>query len=375
MKYLFVDTNIYTACAAQELDDHDLSHLQTIKSKMDSGELVLLLPEVIKGEVFIKISAAFKEQRDLSKIIRKPNPPTEGEKPYQKQKKEKSESMLDDVVGEANRKILEKINTDENEALLTVNELFGHSKCMTIKLSDKALLEGMKRASLHKLPSSVSRKRGENHYVKDNDCIVFEMLKEQFAELVAKSEGGDLIFCTNDEGFFKEEELHPSLIEDLCASGRRVVGYKNIVDVIVSELDVEMQEQEKQKQQFTEVLEDVEEKTAQNLGVTSMYIRPLTMSNAVVVDGRNSVFAYQDSNGRFAVSAAIPSLVNTVTLDDSLSFSRRMLGIGAGDAISFAPDVLCSGCGRAFTTDRISVSANIFCSDCLMKVGVGVMTK
>lgn len=240
-RLLFIDTNIYTACAAAELEKLNLDVLSNIKTKLDGGWL-LLVPEVIAVEVKKKLRNTFNELRRDAQIpeLAQGTPSGKGkdisseeDKDFKLFKAEKIKKMNAAAIAKANKATKEEFDKSEKEANKLLDSLFAHKNCKTIKLNDAILLKGMKRSALCERPSSVETKKERQHFLRDMDCIAFESLLSGLARHGATED--QIIICTTDPDYFSGGTLHPDILTALKPLTKKQTGYKSILDLLEKE--------------------------------------------------------------------------------------------------------------------------------------------
>jgi len=235
-KIVFIDTNIFLACATAEINDSDIDVLEKIHSRLERDEMTLLLPEVIKEETYRKLEEAFGRFREASKI-----PDAVGANPEQKKdaKLKLLKEIQQDEIKKANEQVLKKIKEREDAANKLLSKIFKHKNTVEIALSDEVILSGLRRSALVMRPSSAAN-GDKAHHTKDIDCLAWESV---LAGLKANEDfkSAALFICTRDSDYFgtsKDETIHKQISDDTKKHVGTVKGYSDLLKMLDAEFKI-----------------------------------------------------------------------------------------------------------------------------------------
>jgi len=231
-KLVFIDSSAFIDCVVEEIEGLEFDILRKIKQKMNDNEIILLLPETVKVETKTSLLNVFKKFELVIKsrlILKNDN----GEKG-------KKSKLLSTTIDEVGKEALKKFKKECKKRSKIIDEIFNHKNTENIKLTDKIIVTGMKRALLMKPPyNKLNSKKGS--YAKDQDCIIFELLVNHLAKN-KKMKKMDCIFCIDDSDYFKnikKGKLHQEIIEDIKDKCKSLSAYWNPLKMLDEEFDEE----------------------------------------------------------------------------------------------------------------------------------------
>ena len=244
-RIVFIDTNIFINCALEEAEKSDLKILEKIIKALQSGKMVLILPEIIQSEIIVNHRDGF----DRLKI--------HAEKYFENFGKEKSKLLIKTL--ECSRKqILLEIENKRQSTLKIMQDIFKHKNTIKIKLTDALILLGLKRSLLMLPPYSnidttknEDRKREKWVYTKDQDCIAFESLLF-YIKSHKEVKNATCIICSHDYDYFdkigKIEKLKKEIVNDLEKKCSKVLFYSDPLSMLTKQFKA--QYSKKQVQEF-----------------------------------------------------------------------------------------------------------------------------
>lgn len=240
MKYLFFDSNIFLKCILEEDQGLNLEVLKKIKNRLESKDLTLLLPEVVKHEVLARVDLHFAVlERDLREDVL----------PLKTYKN--NNILLKDLLEQIKRDSLDKVSdffsmTKKNYYDL-LSGIFSHGQTVQIPIEDEIILRGIKR-SLKILPPFKMNEAGKKNkpsHTMDRDCMAIESLVFYANKVERKV---DLIFCTDDPDYYSNIqtlEMLPEIKNSLSLSFNDIFCYSNPLVMMDEQLDAnEYSEQE-----------------------------------------------------------------------------------------------------------------------------------
>jgi len=259
MKYLFIDTNLFTACAWAELEEHNPDLFGYLEDQMKSDKLNLLIPEVIEKEILEKIkghefSDKIKIFKDKFEVATKPKEGQKTSDKFRNVKERKAEGIIREKSEKIIKELDELLKKEKQEALSTFNKIKETKGYIFLETTDDILIRGMKRAALKKRPWTE-----KGAYLNHIDCIAFEAILEKVKTNIKKGKD-KIIICSNDKDYFKETDnciLHDDITESLAQyiEEERVVGYQSLVTLIEKEFKNNLTKEQKDVvQNFEEVL-------------------------------------------------------------------------------------------------------------------------
>ena len=241
MKYIFVDTNNFIACALMTEPKHSPDTIEKLRKLLNSNKIKLLLPEVVEIEFFRKVDEElFKLENSIkkfSKIINEEFPT------YLKSEKT-------NFLRSVNR-IIKKRRESSDNAKEYIKSLFEEKNSIKIAITPEISINAYKRVlagkKTYKFEQCSECDELKNKF--DNDCLIFESLLSEIKKL-GKIE---IIFCSGnikDFAFFNESKkkhiLHPDL-ETSLPKGTSVKYYRNLVNALNSEFKTKIQKVESEK--------------------------------------------------------------------------------------------------------------------------------
>lgn len=340
---LYIDTNIYTACAAAELGELDLNVLKRVKEKLNLG-WHLILPEVIQVEIKKRLKDSFKSFRDdaqLSNAVNKEN--NQPKRKYEKFREEKITQIKEAAIKEANTKILKEFDKAEEDAGQLLDDLFSHKNCIIVPLSQKILLDGMCRAALGKRPAAVDTKKEQPHYIRDIDCIAFESLLHGMGQSKAKFD--EVLICSDDSDYFSKGKLAPEIIDALKPFSKIQKGYTDIL-VLLEEASPKAEKfTEKQREGFVRASDAFLPVSSVYLTASSLdTLSPMSVALGTYPSASSLTLTDRNSSVDFKLR---PSVLTGIAAD----YPCFLCGGGSSvpTAIAYSAGTrVCSNCGRVF---------------------------
>jgi hypothetical protein len=239
MKYLFVDTNNYIACALLSVPEQSPEMIDELSKIVESGRVKLILPDIVEIEFLRELELELDKIELFTKkfveIIRR-----EFRDYIIKSDKEKYILSAQDIYKKRKR--------SSEAAKKKLESLFKLEIVKRVKLSPEIFVAAYKRTAQGKKPCG-TRGPVENAIMRpviDDDCIIFESVLSLKSEL----EDNELIFCSaNHKHFarFDEKQKRHVLDPDLRLSFPEAVDIKYhlyLTDVMKSEFKKEISKQE-----------------------------------------------------------------------------------------------------------------------------------
>lgn len=199
-KLLFIDTNVFLNCVFERVEKLNCEPLQGIFKELQNGEFVLIMPEIIEKEISNSLE---KFALDLKTEVKKYNDSFQvslkqlkvGKKTSQFIRKLKERNCKILTLLQENQKMcFNEIETAYKDGLNVVRMIISHKNTEKIVLTDKLILNGMRR-SLFKI-SPFSHNKDKQSYTKDQDCIAFESVLNFLKK--GKYQEHTLITCIDD---------------------------------------------------------------------------------------------------------------------------------------------------------------------------------
>lgn len=241
MKYLFVDTNNYLACAHLTKSNLSPKTLEQLKRLLEDNKLKLLVPEIVEIEFFRKVD---RELERIKGIFTD----------FKKYIKAKDEPLLADEKQKINQSIDKTIN-QRRENTKTAKEylrsLFTEQNVSVLRLTPYIFIRGYQRALGGRKPYKFEycKECRELKHLVNSDCLIFELLLAE----IRKRKISELIFCTGDlEDFAKYDKetkkhiLHPELQSDFPSS-IKVIFYENLAQALNEEYQTNIKRAESEK--------------------------------------------------------------------------------------------------------------------------------
>jgi len=333
-KLLFIDTNLLVGCILGDIKGQNLTIevLKDIEKKLSKDELVLLLPEVIKHEVFDKLE----ERAGMfsGKI-----------KQFFKSLNEKNElpDFMVKSIQEAEKKLLEDIKKKNEEAQNILDGMFKNKNTKVLKISNDIFFKGCRRALIRKAPAIKNSDGKKNAFKKDQDCISVESV----IDFLISNKCNKLVVCTCDADYLKGDKIHPEILEDLNKSCSEVILYKNLLEMLKEEFKKKVTKEDVKR------LDD---------GVVR-----LTFSDEINVSGKSG-YTMIPLNKLSAFGEANTLFVSADNHSGILDFSKQPSGI----VMTSSPGAIgiqdyCSLCGVFMSAHNRSQYLN-YCINCCPKI-------
>src|SRR3989338_873303 len=239
-KLVFIDTNIFVDCAVKEIIGSDIKVLDQILEKLKKGEVTLVVPENIKVEIIYKIGKICEDSKKLVEgMLQKGKTGSQNDK----------DKIAEKAIAAAEKTSQTGITMGYKKSKRLMEEIFKNKNTKEVKLTDSLIIAGMKRSLLKKYPFTA--KKSENAHTKDQDCIAFEALLS-FLRRDGKPKSRTFIFCATDQDYFSEEgKLYAEIENELKPFVKKVVVYKDPVDMLKKEFGGKYtKEQEKKYKEF-----------------------------------------------------------------------------------------------------------------------------
>ena len=241
MKFLFIDTNNFMACALLTESGHTPQTIDQLISLLDGDQIKLVLPEIVEIEFFrevdLELSKIAKHISQLKDVIDK-NFPT-----YLKPDKDQFIKSAQDIYS--------KREASSKAAKAKLTSLFGRKNVIKTPLSATIFIDAYKRAMLGKKPAK-TKYCSECGAIKqriDADCMIFESI----LSIKAEFENNELIFCSANKDDFavhdkKQEKhfLHPDLVASFSKK-TEVKYYIKLLDALKAEFNKTVNREEKEK--------------------------------------------------------------------------------------------------------------------------------
>ena len=241
MKYLFIDTNNFMACALLTELDHTPQTIGHLIDLLRKDQAKLILPEIVEIEFFREVEL---------ELLKK------------KKSIESFKSLLGSIFPthlmpdkaqfiKYVRQIYSKINASSQAAKANIELLFNLNSVIKIPLSYEIFIRAYRRALSRQKPSKSTYcpECGEIKHRFDDDCMVFESILSMKDEL----ENNELIFCSANKKHFalhnKKQDKH-FLHPDLAASFSQkteVRYYIKLADALKAEFKKDINREEKAK--------------------------------------------------------------------------------------------------------------------------------
>ena len=227
-KLLFIDTNIIINCALEEVDKHNINTLKDIEKNLDKKEIILILPENIKEEVFINIKDRFEKlQKNAEEKFKNLNF-DDG--------RFKTPVSIEEEINKNRDILVEKIKDRHKSVTKIIDKLFKHKNTKIINVTNELVVSGMKRACLMKSPYT-SIMSNKTSFLRDKDCIAFEALLN-YLKKEKDTKKMRFIICSEDGDYFKSEsDLYDEVIREIKEKCKSIVGYKSLFKVLEKELN------------------------------------------------------------------------------------------------------------------------------------------
>ena len=239
MKYLFVDTNIFIACALLIKPNHSPKTIKKLREFLDSGEVKLILPEIVEIEFFRVVDTELSKietvVNNFKKIIKDNLPSYFGT--------EKEEHI------KSAESIFKKRKESSEIAKEIINSLFNSKNTIKIPITYDIFIKAYKRALSGKKPYELKwcTECDELKDIINADCLIIESIISEINKL-GKIE---FIFCSDnntDFAIFNEKEkkhiFHPEIKPDLPKNSKY---YLHLTEALDAEFKAEIKQAEKDK--------------------------------------------------------------------------------------------------------------------------------
>lgn len=238
-KILFIDASVYINCALQEANDSNCEVLENILKKIEKEELTLVLPEITKNEVLVRLKPKFNELKESLLSLLKPlndeSKILENKLKAKKTNEKTSKLKLDTInkiIKKSESNIDDAIKSEYNKSFEIINKIFNSKNIYNISLSDSLILKGIKRSLLKRPPF---RDSGGKTHTKDQDCIAFECQLFQLSE-EKTLQNQKYIICVDDSDYLdKKKKIYPEILEDIKPFCKEIVGYNNPLEMLNEE--------------------------------------------------------------------------------------------------------------------------------------------
>lgn len=247
-KLVFIDTSSFINCAAEEVVGLDLQTLEKISKKIESGEIVLVLPENINIETLRVLESTFEKFKDKVKKHWKAISESQKDEP----------AVVKTALVSAEKSTLEEIDKKYSKSRKLIEKIFKAKSTKRINITGDSIIAGIKRAVLKKPPFTDPRQKSkENSHSIDQDCIAVESIlsflsgNKEYKEL-------DLIICTSDVDYFtQDDELSPEIRDELAIHSKGIRAYQSPVEMLKKEF--EQKYSKKQEKEYKEIQPKIEE--------------------------------------------------------------------------------------------------------------------
>lgn len=232
-KIVFIDTNIFVNCAFKEAEDSDLDILEKLAAKIESGDIYIVIPEIIQEETLFELEEKFQELEEQVKQL--------------DAKTNKTSQLLEEAVAKAKDAALAKIAERRAAATAGLEKIFSNAGAHKVPLSEALIQRGTWRSLLKIPPARVGGRRKPVHS-RDQDSIAFESLLEHIQQMGAGDK--ECIICTADSDYYedvKKQKLHPRLINDLSPACSSVLSYTNPLKLLKEQFGADVSNEELQR--------------------------------------------------------------------------------------------------------------------------------
>ncbi|MFA5413445.1 MAG: PIN domain-containing protein [Patescibacteria group bacterium] len=240
---VFIDTNIFISCALEQIDDLDIDVLKKIENKVDSGKMVLVVPEVIEKEIFDEHKKIFKEIKDNINCI-------DSSKIFGSSKEKDQFKKIHEKITKSIKDNVKSVEDIERSNEDIIKRIMSHKNTKKIPLTGDILIRGMVRSSLKEPPWTENPRK--TAYVKDLDCIAFESFLK-FLEDSKIDKKQKCILCVDDKDYFEDcgkkllNEGVKTSIKKTNVENIKISGYKNPLDMLDKEFKENYTEEQKKK--------------------------------------------------------------------------------------------------------------------------------
>jgi len=241
MKYLFIDTCNYMACAFLAVVDHTPQTIDYLIDLLNGNLAKLILPEVVEQEFFREVELELLKKKKSIKNIKNqldnifPSHLMPGRAQFIK--------SLDQAYS--------RISASSRVVRTNIKSLFSLNNVMRIPLSHDIFIKAYSRVLARQKPSNSAycAECGEIKHRLDDDCMIFESI----LSLKDQLENNELIFCSANTKHFASQNkkqncdfLHPDLIASFSQQ-TTIRYYTKLTDALKIEFDRTVSTQEKQQ--------------------------------------------------------------------------------------------------------------------------------
>ena len=244
MKTLFVDTQLFVACALLTMEEgHSPEAIDGLSKHLEKSSARLLLPEVVEIEFFRVVNDKLIKIDESKKSFLKGLDDIFSGFPLVMNEKVKFRKLGNEIFDERKKSSgLAKINA---------GRLFDSENTIKIPITGDILIKAYKRALSGQKPYepefSLPRRKPIN--LIDADCLIFESILSHFN----KADRIEMIFCSNNIKHFAEYDkknkkyiLHPEL-EKSFPRGSTIRYYDSLPKALNSEFKTKIKKEEDKK--------------------------------------------------------------------------------------------------------------------------------
>jgi hypothetical protein len=246
MKYIFVDTNNFIACALIIKKNHSPETVKKLCELLDKNEINLILPEIVEIEFYRVLDKELIRIKNLVEEFKKyvvnfGGVLNENVASYLGIEKDKFIKSADSIYkkrqissGVAKNRIRTIFESKNTSRIVVTSEIFINAY--------KRALSGRKPYTFKYCPECKELKKLINA-----DCLIFESIVTKIKELGPY----ELIFCSDDRNAFstyddniRKDIFIPELNTEL---GGKIKYYRNLGDALDSEFRTDIRQDEKKK--------------------------------------------------------------------------------------------------------------------------------
>ena len=348
MKYLFIDTNNFIACALLIKPKHSPKTIKKLSELLDSNKIKLILPEVVKIEFFRVVNTELdkikNDVNNLKEIIKKEFPT------YLENEKNNLNKLIEEIF--TKRKSSSKSAKEE------IDSLFSKKNVINIPINAEIFINAYKRALAGLKPYNMKfwcLKCDEPKNIINADSLIFESILSE----TKKSGKIELIFCSENHTDFaifdkkeKKHILHPELKSELPKNTKYYLHLTEVLD-FEFKAKIKKAEKDKFKRNLEYIREDlsydkslVEYLEEQRKGIASMISPPDYMKEAIasmklpsdyVKEMTASMKLPSDYVKEMIASMKLPSETLKKQLVSAASFSKtlkKQVGLASKNDIS-----------------------------------------
>jgi hypothetical protein len=245
MKTLFVDTQLFVACAFLTMEEgHSPEAIDGLSKHLENSSARLLLPEVVEIEFFRVVNDELIKIDELKKPFLKGLDDIFSGLPLVMNEKVKFRKL--------GNEIFDKRKKSSGLAKINARRLFDSENTIKIPITGDILIKAYKRALSGQKPYEpefCSPQCTKPINLIDADCLIFESILSHFN----KADGIEMIFCSKNIKHFakfdkknKKYTLHPEL-EKSFPRGSTIRYYANLPDALNSEFKTKIKKEEGEK--------------------------------------------------------------------------------------------------------------------------------